>query len=250
MTLNIAVVHPECVYIAAEFRLSRMVGGRTSPMDEPSMKGVRFSYPMSSGLVTYTGFGAGPDGADTAVHVARWLEGMRDLDIADVAEVIRDKGDRWLRRLRPFPFTHTFLVAGFRADGEAVFAMISNFQSMHGPTQAKPATSLAVSMEATRRRSIVRVTGVPAVVSRERQRLLKRTVDNDALDSARIKRAMMGIIERAAASPASHDLISPESSAISLLPEGSGRQNFSEPMGVELHEVINGSVMPSAHSAA
>jgi hypothetical protein len=248
MTLNIAAVHPECVYVAADFRLSRMAGNRTSPMDEPSMKGVRFSYPMCSGLVTYTGFGAGPDGTDTAVHVTRWLEGMRDLDIADVAEVIRDKGDQWLRRLRPFPFTHTFLVAGFRADGEAVLVMISNFQSMHGPTQAKPSTSLAVSMDATRRRAVVRVTGVPGVVSRERQRLLKRTVENDALDSARIKQAMMGIIARAAASPASHDLISAESSAISLLPEGSGRQNFSEPMGVELHEIFNGSVMPSTRS--
>jgi hypothetical protein len=248
VTLNIAAVHPECVYVAADFRLSRMIGRQFSAMDEPSMKGVRFSYPMCSGLITYTGFGAGRDGADTAVHVTRWLEGMRDLDITELIAIIRDKGDQWLRRLRPFPFNHTFSVAGFQADHEAVLAMISNFQSMHGPTQAQPSTSLTVSMEATRRRAIVRVTGVPGVVPRERERLLRRTVDTDALDSARIKQAMMNIIARASTSPRSNNLISAESSAISLLPGGSGRQNFSEPMDIELHHVFNGIVTPSSKS--
>lgn len=249
MTLNIAVVHPECVYVAADFRLSRVVmGGQTSPIDEPSMKAVHFIYPTSTGVITYTGHGRGRDGADTAVHVTRWLEGMRDLDIADVAEVIRDKGSAWLRRLRPFPFRHTFVAAGFRANGEAVLAMISNFQSMNGPTQAQPSASLTVSVEATRGRAIVRVTGVPGIVPKERERLLRKTTDANALDSARIKQAMMGIIARAAKSPASGNLISAESSAISLLPGKSGRQELSEPMGVELHTMFNGTVMPSLRS--
>ena len=248
VTLNIAVAHPECVYVAADFRLSRMTGRQTVPMDEPSMKVVRFSYPASLGLITYTGFGAGRDGADTAIHIIRWLDGKRDLEIPDVVEVLREKGDAWLRRLRPFPFKHTFMVAGFGSQGEAILSIVSNFESLTRSTLAQPATSLSVSVESTRRRAIIRVTGVPEVVPKERERLLRRTVENNALDSARIKHAMMGIIERAAGSPASHGLVSDKSSAISLLPGGSGRQNFSEPTGVELHGIFNGAVMPSVLS--
>jgi hypothetical protein len=248
MTLNIAVAHPQCVYIAADFRLSRMIGRQTSPMDEPSMKVVRFSYPACSGMITYTGFGAGRDGADTAVHITRWLDGKRDLDIADVAEILREKGDAWLRRLRPFPFKHTFLIAAFRADVEAVLAIVSNFQSMDGPRRAQPSASLNVSIEATRSRAIVRTTGVPGAVPRERERLLRRTTDGNALDSARIKRAMMGIIERAGTSPTNGGLISVQSNAVSLLPGGSGRYDFSEPMAVELHVIVNGTILPGVAS--
>lgn len=97
VTLNIAVAHPECVYVAADFRLAWLKRGRTVPIDEPSMKVVQFSYPQCSGVVTYTGFGRGADAADTAFHVMRWLEGSQNLDISDVAEVLRDRGDRWLR---------------------------------------------------------------------------------------------------------------------------------------------------------
>jgi hypothetical protein len=226
MTLNIAVAHPECVYVAADFRLSMMVRGRgTLPMDEPSMKVVQFVYPRCSGVITYTGFGKGRDGADTAVHVTRWLAGLRDLDVADVAEVLRNKGDRWLALLRPFPFRHTFLVAGFRGAGEGVLAMVSNFQSMNGPTQDQPSRSLAVSVEATRNRPLVRVTGVGApAVPRERQRLLKRTVEINPVDSARVRQVMTSLIARAASSPAVRDGVSSESTAISVLPGGSGSQ--------------------------
>lgn len=248
MTLNIAVVHPESLYIAADFRLSRLVRGRTSPMDEPSMKLVRYFYPACMGLITYTGFGAGDDGAATAVHICRWLEGLPDLTIDDVAEIIRSRGDEWLRRMRPFPFKQTFVVAGFESDGKATLSMISNFQAMNRPTSDQPGRSLVVSTESTRAKAILRVTGVSGVVTRERQRLLRRTVDANALDSARIKQAMMSMIRRASKSPESADLIGPNSSAVSLQPGGSGHQDLSEPSDVDMHFVFDGAVMPSTRA--
>lgn len=212
------------------------------------MKIVRFSYPKCSGVITYTGIGAGRDGAATAVHITRWLDGMRDLDIDELTEALRDKGGAWLRRLLPSPFPHTFLVAGFKTDGEAVLAMVSNFQSMNGPTRTEPSSSLTVSVASTRGNAIARVTGVSQAVPRERERLLKRTVDVNALDSDRIKQAMMSVIARAAKSPASANLISAESSVISFLPGGSGSFAFSEPMGVQVHYIMNGSRLPSLRS--
>lgn len=88
----------------------------------------------TKGIVTYTGIGKAQH-KYTAEFICDWLEGRQGLDLAGVAEVLRVQGTPWLRgivsRSTP-PQRHTFVVAGYQADGTAAVFVVSNFQGLNG----------------------------------------------------------------------------------------------------------------------
>jgi hypothetical protein len=198
VTLNITVAHPQCIYVAADFRLFDVA--KRQPITEPSMKVVQVAYEGGvNGLITYTGIG-GAAGKYTADFICEWLTGMRDLDLDDVAEVLRSKGSSWLRGLRqPKIPGHTFVIAGYDRAGDPRIYVVSNFQTADGRSDTSVATALKTTT-LTARTARVLVTGVPGAVRRDRRKHLARTVDAMPLDSARIKASMLRLIEEAAIS--------------------------------------------------
>lgn len=222
-----------------------MRNGTAVPITEPSMKVVRFEYPKCRGLITYTGIGRDGRRIDTAKHVVDWLTDVQDPDLEGIAYVIRDNADRWLRSISRVPERHTFVIAGFGSEGEAKLALISNFESLHAKTSERANSSLTVSVLNTKKGSLTRVTGIPSAVPKEKLKLLRRTVDTDALNSAFIRNVMVRLIESAGNTSKFSNLISAQATAISLRPDGSGQHQLSHPLNVETYVVNSGSAIPS-----
>lgn len=247
VTLVLAAVHPESIYLAADFRLSVKRAGRFEALDQPSMKIVRFEYPACHGLIAYTGFGTGLDGRSTAEHVTDWLVGVRNVNLDDLLDAIRSRADDWIARIKrrvDFPPFHTFVVAGY-AMREPTLALISNFENLNSRDKSEPDSVFAASSRTASNGTIVRVAGQRHVVPRERSTLLRRTVDINALDSAHIRHAMLRTIERAANHPAARGTISGECAAVSIAPEGHGTLQLTEPTRVDVRIVFNGTPLPA-----
>ncbi|HZO65875.1 MAG TPA: hypothetical protein VFB74_12790 [Kribbellaceae bacterium] len=242
MTLNITLVTPTRIYQSGDFRLSHIPehGGRPAPTTPlpPSMKVVTLQYWEFFGFVTYTGIGS-IGGRSTAEFVLDWLEGKDGLGIDDVADLLVDRGTRWLRRHRDRDgnsLKHTFVVAGFSSKTPKAI-MVSNFQDgvrqPWAPTDQLIKTRLRVTQ-----RSRVIVTGASDTVDRLQRRYLQRLADHDCDEAAKIRYAIKKVNE--VASTRSGGSVSPDCSVVSMALDGSGMQELSEESHVELHSIMNG----------
>lgn len=255
MTLNLAVLHPKCIYVAADFALLDM---RTrKPYIEPSMKVVQFNYWNGiSGVVTYAGIGSvaypglgRPIEKSTAEIVVEWLTGLEVTSVGEVAETVREKGTKWLAQLTrspALPPAHTFIVVGYESDGDSTLYLVSNHEAVNSSPLAQPEKALSTSQLPGRRSALITVTGQPQAVRRDERRMLARTVDAEPLNSGRIRTSMLGIVDKA--STRAVGLVSANGAVFALLPGGTSSQTLGEPSDVDLHTVVNGRPMPTVRN--
>jgi hypothetical protein len=238
MTLNIALLTSDRLYVSTDFKLS---DGRRE-ISVTSTKVVVLKYPRFDGFVNYTGVGRWPTetSRDTSDRVIEWLEGKRDLEFDDIVEVIRAEGDRFLadveRRLERK--RHTFTVAGF-SDGRAVIAVVSNFETVTGETFTDVRAQLEVSTKTVRGGPLVVITGARGSVDRAQRRALERLATQHD-DPERIRVALGDLNRAASQSPEANGTISEDCTVISIRSEGSGFQNVPGASRVEFLQLING----------
>ena len=115
MTLNITLVTSSRIYQSSDFMLT--IPKPYEVVSTSSTKVVQIQYAHVHGFVTYTGVGRWPNrrSRDTSTRVAEWLSGPGEMSFAELAELIRDKGQQFLRRVvaQAGPQPHTFTIAGF-----------------------------------------------------------------------------------------------------------------------------------------
>jgi hypothetical protein len=239
MTLNIALLTSDRLYVSSDFKLS--VGPKVISLT--STKVVVLKYPRFDEFVNYTGVGRWPTEAyrDTSDRIIEWLENKADLGFDEIVEVIRVEGDRFLadveRRLERK--CHTFTIAGF-SDGQAVIAVVSNFETVTGETFADVRAGLQVSSKTVRRDDpLVVITGARGSVDRVQRRALEQLAAQHD-DPERIRVALGDLNRAASQSPSARGKISEDCTVISMRSDGGGFQDVPGASRVELLVVING----------
>jgi hypothetical protein len=239
MTLNIALITSDRLYVSSDFKLS--VGSKVISLT--STKLVVLKYPRFDGFVNYTGVGRWPTEAyrDTSDRIIEWLENKADLGFDEIVEVIRVEGDRFLadveRRLERK--CHTVTIAGF-SDGQAVIAVVSNFETVTGETFADVRAGLQVSSKTVRRDDpLVVITGARGSVDRVQRRALEQLAAQHD-DPERIRVALGDLNRAASQSPSARGKISEDCTVISMRSDGGGFQDVPGASRVELLVVING----------
>lgn len=242
MTLNITLVTPTRIHQSGDFRLSHLParGGRPTPTTPlpPSMKVITLQYWEFFGFVTYTGIGS-VGSRSTAQYVLDWLKDKDALSIEDVADILAQRGTKWLRAHRDPDgkyHRHTFVIAGF-SSGAPKAIMVSNFQDGIRQPWA-PGDQLVKTHLRVTNRSRAIVTGASYSVTRQQRRYLEHLATINPDDAAKIRHAIKKVNENASAR--SRGTVSPDCSVVSMAIDGSGMHELPESCGVEIHTMTNG----------
>ncbi len=221
MTLNITVLTHSKIYQSSDFRLS--IDGR--PSDNSSAKSVMLTYQSWICFVTYTGLGEW-DTRYISDWIAKWLTGIKDLTMVELANLLANKGTKLLdsvyyatgKRIR-----HTFTLAGFDG-GDVVVFVVSNFESCFGEIRNTPDNKLKVSSRKLRnvKKARIIVTGCKDAVPINDRRVLSSLAAKYSMDSGRIRRRIEALNANAASLPNFRDLVSKDCVVISFSSDGSG----------------------------
>ena len=123
--MAVYAITDDVIFQSSDFRLSNNRPFRV--ISDNSSKLISVEYLNWHGLISYTGVGR-VWSSDTAKIVCGWISGNAEASSHDIAEIIAEKGSKWLRGilLRGRPHPHTFIIAGFDPSGSFI-EVISNY---------------------------------------------------------------------------------------------------------------------------
>jgi hypothetical protein len=242
VTLNITVLTQTRIYQSSDFRLSTPEG----PLDHPTMKIVRLSYPTFDGLVCFTGLAKASvdSGEDTTDQIVKWLAASQGARLFKVVELIRQGATYYVATVEQASGSRerlTIVVAAFIGERVQV-AVISNFQDTLGQFPRAPLPELKVSWASLRpgEPPMVLVTGNRHTVTRQDLDSLMQTVREAGEGSARIRAEIRSLNRTASRHLKADQTISPECTVTSLDSSGSGMQDVDETPGIEVKQIYNG----------
>ncbi|WP_329426808.1 hypothetical protein OG339_42175 [Streptosporangium sp. NBC_01495] len=243
MTLNITIITENRIFQSSDFRISR--GGEVD--NDETMKLITLHYPLFDGFVSYTGLATEPlggDGRDIADRVTEWLQGKRDIHFYEAVEVIRSRASSYMSSYekRWGELHRLTLIAAAFVRSKPVVAIISNSRSAEGKKIASILPNLETNWISLKRgrASEVIITGDVLAVSPESHADLEELVREAGADSARIRVGIQDVNRMAAQSGQVEGKISKNCTVVSLDESGSGLQNLTEPLTIDIRSVNNG----------
>lgn len=224
MTLNLSLVTSRGIHQSADFRLTDLTSKQS--ISNHSAKVIQLRYQDWFASLTYCGIGKW-EGRDTYEWLSDWLKHEWDESktIDEVIHTIQSQGTKWLQRIsRQLGYMpiHSFVLAGF-SSGNAIIALISNFERVDADQRTSPLPSLEISQTVVKRSRLV-INGIPQAVADKDKKLLK-SLDDPTIDIEEIQRILAQVNARASSSRKSQGGISESCWAYSLMPDGysSGR---------------------------